>query len=39
MKQTQHVARMGYKITVQMDLVVKPEGSRQLGRPRCRGYE
>jgi hypothetical protein len=31
-----HVARMGEKRNVCRLLVGKPEGKRQLGRPRCR---
>jgi hypothetical protein len=34
-----HVARMGEKRNVYRLLVVKPEGKRPLGRPRCRSVD
>jgi hypothetical protein len=36
MRWTRHVARMGKKRNAYRILVVKPEGKRPLGRPRCR---
>jgi hypothetical protein len=36
MRWAEHVARVGEETKVYKVLVVKPEGKRPLGRPRCR---